>query len=194
MSSFRDFLLRRGRSVPFDLALAMTGVRMGERLLLVGDDPRLFATLAARVGLTGRCAIVVASEAAAARVEAAGAEAGVLLEEVRRAALPSLPVGDGEFDVAVAAAGPTLVTAPDAARTAVVQALHRALRQGGRLIVVEGQPRRAFGLLPGEGPAVGALGKEGDVEALLGSAGFRPVRVLAHRAGQRFIEGLKSQK
>ena len=53
MSSFRDFLFDRGRSERYALALAMIGVRMGERLLMVGDDAPLASQLAAKVGLTG---------------------------------------------------------------------------------------------------------------------------------------------
>ncbi len=94
MSSFRDFLFDRGRSRRYALALAMTGVRLGERLLMVGDDAPLAAQLAAKVGLTGRSVVVVGSEAAAARVTAAAAEAGVLMEDVRVGALPALPVDD----------------------------------------------------------------------------------------------------
>ena len=61
MSNFRDFLFNRDRQSPYALAVAMMGVRMGERLLLVGDDARLFAQLAGKVGLTGRSIVVVGS-------------------------------------------------------------------------------------------------------------------------------------
>ena len=40
MSNFRDFLFNRDPSAAWALTLAMTGVRMGERQLLVGDDAR----------------------------------------------------------------------------------------------------------------------------------------------------------
>ena len=151
MSNFRDFLFDRGRSRRYALALAMTGVRMGERLLMVGDDAQLAAQLAAKVGLTGRSVVVVGSEDAAARVTAAAAEAGVLLEDIRVVALPALPVDEGAFDAAVVDAGPTFLTALDGpGRLALARSLATALRPAGRLIVVEGQPRVGIQAVPGE--------------------------------------------
>jgi hypothetical protein len=192
MSSFRDFIFSRDRSGPYGLALAMAGVRMGERLLLVGDDALLFAQFATKVGLTGRCAIVVGSGDAAARVEAAGADAGVLVEEVKVGVLPALPVGDGEFDVAVMEAGPTLLTRLDGpGRIELARSLHRALRTSGRLVVVEGHPRTMFGVFRGQPAGLEAFRAGGGAATLLQAAGFQPVRVLADRDGQRFTEGLK---
>jgi SAM-dependent methyltransferase len=195
MSNFRDFLFDRGRSRRYALALAMTGVRMGERLLMVGDDAPLAAQLAAKVGLTGRSVVVVGSEAAAARVTAAAAEAGVLLEDVRVGALPALPVDDGAFDAAVVDAGPTFLTALDGpGRLDLARSLARSLRPAGRLIVVEGQPRSAFALFRGgarHAVPLRAFRAAGGATTLLEAAGLRPVRLLADREGQRFTEGLK---
>jgi SAM-dependent methyltransferase len=192
MSSFRDFIFSRDRSGPYALALAMTGVRLGERLLLVGDDAVQIAQFAAKVGLTGRCAVVVGSEESAARVEAAAADAGVLLEEVTCGALPALPVGDGEFDVAVLEAGPTLLTRLDGpGRSELAQSFHRALRTSGRLVVVEGHPPTLFRRFHSLPAGLEAFRAGGGALALLQTAGFHPVRVLADRNGQRFTEGLK---
>jgi SAM-dependent methyltransferase len=192
MSSFRDFLFDRGRAQRYALALAMTGVRMGERLLMVGDDAPLSAHLAAKVGLTGRCVVVASSEAAAARVTAAAAEAGVLLEDVRCGALPSLPVDDAAFDAAVLSAGPAILTGLDgAARAALARSLARALRPGGRVIVVEGQPKTMFNPFPARPAGLDAFRATGGATTLLETAGFHPVRLLADRDGQRFTEGLK---
>lgn len=192
MSNFRDFLFDRGRSRRFALALAMTGVRMGERLLMVGDDAPLAAQLAAKVGLTGRSVVVVGSEAAAARVTAAAAEAGVLLEDVRVGALPTLPVDEGAFDAAVVDAGPTFLTALDGpGRLALARSLARALRPAGRLIVVEGQPGSTFKPFQAKPAGLDAFRAAGGATALLETAGFRPVRLLADRDGQRFTEGLR---
>jgi SAM-dependent methyltransferase len=192
MSNFRDFLFDRGRSRRFALALAMTGVRMGERLLMVGDDAPLAAQLAAKVGLTGRSVVVVGSEAAAARVTAAAAEAGVLLEDVRVGALPALPVDEGAFDAAVVDAGPTFLTALDGpGRLALARSLARALRPAGRLIVVEGQPKSPFTLFQARPAGLDAFRAVGGATMLLGAAGFHQVRLLTDRDGQRFTEGLK---
>jgi SAM-dependent methyltransferase len=192
MSSFRDFLFDRGRSRRYALALAMTGVRMGERLLMVGDDAPLAVQLAAKVGLTGRSVVVVGSEAAAARFTAAAAEAGVLLEDIRVGPLPALPVDDGEFDAALVDAGPTFLTALDGpGRSDLVRSLARALRPGGRLIVVEGRPKSPFKPIQARPAGLDAFRAAGGATALLEAAGFRPVRLLADRDGQRFTEGLR---
>lgn len=192
MSNFRDFLFNRDHSAGWALALAMTGVRMGERQLLVGDDEALFAQLAGKAGLTGRVAVVVGTEQAAARVEAAAAALGVLIEDVRRAALPELPVGNGEFDLAVVNAGPSFLALGPTDRQTLALAVYRALRVGGRLIVVEGQPARFLGLRRGHPAGLKAFRAAGGAEPLLDAAGFRPVRLIAEREGQRFTEGIKT--
>jgi SAM-dependent methyltransferase len=192
MSSFRDFLFDHDRSRRYALALAMTGVRMGERLLMVGDDAPLAAQLAAKVGLTGRSVVVVVSEAAAARVSAAAAEAGVLMEDVRVSALPALPVDEGAFDVAVVDAGPTFLIALDGpGRVDLARSLAAALRPTGRLIVVEGQPKSPFTLFQAKPAGLDAFRAAGGATTLLETAGFHPVRLLADREGQRFTEGLR---
>jgi SAM-dependent methyltransferase len=193
MSSFRDFLFDRGRSERYKLAIAMTGVRMGERLLMVGDDAGLEAQLAAKLGLTGRCSVLVASEAAAARVTAAAAEAGVLLEDLRVAPLPALPVDDSAFDVAVVDAGPTfLLHLDEAGRAELARSLARALRPSGRLVVVEGRPQSPLNPFRGagrHGVPLASFRAGGGATALLEAAGFYPIRLLADRDGQRFTEG-----
>ncbi len=192
MSGFRDFLFDRGRSQRYALALAMTGVRMGERLLMVVDDGPLAVQLAAKVGLTGRSVVVVGSEAAATRIAAAAIQAGVLLEDIRVAALPALPVDDGAFDAAVVDAGPTFLTALDGpGRSDLVRSLARALRPGGRLIIVEGRPRSPFKPIQARPPGLDAFRAAGGATAVLDGAGFHPVRLLADRDGQRFTEGLR---
>jgi SAM-dependent methyltransferase len=191
MSNFRDFLFNRDHSASWTLALAMVGARMGERQLLVGDDAALFAQLAGKAGLTGQVTVVVGDEAAAARVEAAAARRGVLVENIRRAELPDVPVEDGGFDVAVANAGPAFLALTPAGRASLAAGIHRALRPGGRLIVVEGQPPRLLGLRRSQPEGIGDFLADGGAPALLQAAGFRPVRLLAERQGQRFTEGIR---
>lgn len=193
MSNFRDFLFNRDRGTPYSLAVAMVALRMGERLLLVGDDARLFAHLAGKVGLTGRVVAVAGSPEAAAAVTAEAAALGILLEEVTSVAFPSLPVGDGEFDVAVLNVGPAMLSGLNPERRLdLARSLGRTLRPNGRLVIVEGQPKRLFGLVGG-GPTPGldSFQAEGGAAGLLEAAGFHPVRVLADRDGQRFTEGLR---
>ncbi len=192
MSTFRDFLFNRDHSAAWTLAFAMIGVRMGERELLVGDDAALFAQLAGKAGLTGRSTVVVGSQAVAARVEAAAAGLGVLVEDIRQAALPDLPVENAAFDVAVLNAGQSFLALSDDGRLSLAIGIHRALRGGGRLVVVEGQPPRFLGLVRSGQPGLDAFRASGGAARLLESAGFRPVRLLADRDGQRFTEGLKT--
>jgi SAM-dependent methyltransferase len=192
MSSFRDFLFDRGRSRRYALAVAMTGVRMGERLLVVGDNAPLAAQLAAKVGLTGRSVVVVGSEDAAGRAAASAAEAGVLFEAVTVAALPALPVEDGAFDAVVVDVGQAFLTGLDAARRLeLARSISRALRPGGRAIVVEGRPRSSFKPFRAKPAGLDAFRAAGGAARLLEAAGFHPVRLLADREGQRFTEGLR---
>jgi hypothetical protein len=191
MSTFRDFLFNRDHSAAWALAFAMTGVRMGERQLLVGDDAALFATLGSKVGLTGRITVVVGSEQVAARVEAAAAARGVLIEDIRRAALPEVPVEEDAFDVAVLNAGPSFLALGENERASLVLGVLRALRTAGRMVVVEGQPPRFFGLSRAQPAGLAAFHAAGGATRLLAAAGFKPVRLLAEREGQRFTEGMK---
>jgi ubiquinone/menaquinone biosynthesis C-methylase UbiE len=184
-------IFRKGPG-PDALAIAVVGVRMGNRLLDVGaGTARLFAALAGKVGLTGRAFAVVASPEAATRVKAAAARAGVLVD-VETTAWPQLPVEDAAFDVAVLDTGDGLLGAVDApTRRALAGEVLRALRPGGRVIVLERQPRGLLAALTGGGGAGQPLPR-GEAGALLSSAGFKPVRLLAEREGQRFTEGWKT--
>ena len=192
MSNFRDFIFNRDPSAAWSLALAMIAVRMGERQLLVGDDPQLFAFLAQKAGLTGRVAVVVGNGEAGVGIEAAAARVGVLIEDVRRAALPELPVEDGAFDVAVVNIGPSFLALGPADQGNLASSIYRALRSGGRLIVVEGQPPGFLGFKRPAVPGLDAFRSAGGASPLLERAGFRPVRLLADREGQRFTEGIKT--
>jgi hypothetical protein len=192
MSTFRDFLFNRDHSAAWTLAFAMTGVRLGERALLVGDDAALFAQLAGKAGLTGKVAVVVSSQAAAARVEGAAGALGVLVEDIRQAALPDIPVDESAFDVAVLNAGAAFLALGEGERVSLAAGVLRALRAGGRLIIVEGQPPKLLGLVRSSQPGLQAFHASGGAVHLLENTGFRPVRLLADREGQRFTEGLKA--
>jgi SAM-dependent methyltransferase len=193
MSNFKDFIFNRDKGAPYALAVAMIGLRLGERLLLAGDDAPLFAHLAGRVGLTGRAVVAAGSAETVARVQAEASALGVLLEDIKQAEFPDLPVGEGEFDVAVLNAGPAVLAGLDGERRIeLARDLGRALRPNGRLVIVEGAPKKLFGLVGGG--AVSGLDRfraEGGAEKLLETAGFHPVRVLADRDGQRFTEGIR---
>src|SRR5204862_7623281 len=95
----RDMFLKRDN--PYTLVVGMTGVKMGDRLLQVGcaHGARLGA-VAAKVGLSGRAAVVVPDESSAERARKGAANAGVLVD-VDVAPATRLPLDDHTFDLAV---------------------------------------------------------------------------------------------
>jgi ubiquinone/menaquinone biosynthesis C-methylase UbiE len=176
------------------LPVTMSGVRMGERLLQIGvDDARLAGQLAAKVGLSGHAAMVVSDEAAADRARAGIADAGGLVDlQVTR--LDALPFPPESFDAVVVHNMNNLLTSIDASRrTQVVNEWRRALRVGGRIVVIESGMRSGIGALLRPGPKPDAdYQRSGGTLAALEAAGFRPVRLLGDREGFKFIEGLKT--
>ncbi len=181
-------IFRKGPG-PHALPLAVVGLRLGNRFLDVGADAgALFAEMAGKVGLTGHACAVVGSDSAAVRVKAAAAKGGVLAD-VKVTAWPGLPVDDASVDVAVVdnTAG-LLGSLDDAVRAHLAVEVLRTLRPGGRAIVLDRQPRGVLAALTGRGSAGWPAAS---VTAWLTSAGFKPVRLLAEREGQRFTEGWK---
>lgn len=181
-------IFRRGPG-PHALPLAVVGVRLGNRILDVGADAgSLFAEMAGKVGLTGQASAIVSSEGAAARVRAAAAKAGVLAD-VETTSWPRLPVGDATFDVAVVDNTSGLLASLDeATRAALGREVFRALRPGGRALVLDGATRGLLATFAGRG---GPVWPAASASAWLGAAGFKPVRLLGEREGQRFTEGWK---
>jgi ubiquinone/menaquinone biosynthesis C-methylase UbiE len=180
------------KSAPTDpLAVTMTGVKLGDRFLAIGlGDPLLTAALAAKAGLTGRACAVDADPARVKDGAAAVEREGALVEAVH-APWSALPYEDGSFDVAVIR--DVLATLPGEARTLAARAVLRALRPGGRVVVIESGGRGGFvgSLLnrtPGADPDYAAAG--GAVAALT-RAGFAAVRQLAEHEGHVFVEGIK---
>jgi len=169
---------------PYALAIAMTGVRLGERLLEIGSGtPGLFGALAQKTGLSGHAAGVADDPPGAAALEQGGVEAGALVD-VEVASPASLPYDQESFDLVVVDA--TAMPADKAA--AWLPEAFRVLRAGGRLIVAQrtGGFRLwgVFELRSSSGPANAVI-------RALQTSGYRPVRKIAERDGWRFTEGLK---
>jgi len=168
------------------LQVSMTGVKMGERFLLVGcDDPVLLAGLGAKVGLSGGAAVVTFDEHQAVAARRAADREGFLLE-ARMAPDGAIAFDEDGFDMVVVDDTRGAFAARDEAfRQRVLSDAYRVLRRGGRLEVVEG--------LGGTGPLARPTVRPSgyDAVASLEHAAFKPVRVLAEVTNFRFVEGLK---
>jgi ubiquinone/menaquinone biosynthesis C-methylase UbiE len=176
------------RDDPHLLAVRMTGVKMGDRLLQIGcaHGGRL-AAIAAQVGLSGRAVAVVPNQADADRARKGAARAGVLVE-VEQASPTRLPADEQAFDVAIIDdTGGLLAGMTAADRSAAVREAVRVLRPGGRLMVIGSAPRGGLAGLLARGPKHAAL----DARPALESDGLRAVRRLAERDGLVFVEGIK---
>jgi SAM-dependent methyltransferase len=175
------------------LPIAMTGVRMGERLLQIGiDDPATVGALAKKVGLSGVNALAAPDEGAARRAEAAAGAAGALID-VQVARWGAFPFEAGTFDVVVVhSARGLLASLRPEDRVACIQEARRMLRQGGRIVVIESAPRGGLaGLLRGH-RVNEHYAAAGGARGALTAEGFKPVRILGEAEGYVFAEGLKS--
>ena len=176
------------------LPVTMSGVRMGERLLQVGmDDASLVGVLAAKVGLSGAAAIVVADAAGGERARAQALNAGVLMD-VHVSPLDRIPLGDAGIDVVIVHNGGGEIARLDAAtRGQAAREWHRVLRPGGRAMIIDRAPRRGLRAMVGGGsPDSAGYAHGGGSLAVLESGGFRPVRTVGEVEGLTFTEGLKS--
>jgi len=170
------------------LAVAMSGIGRGERVLQVGvDEPSVAAAIAARPGLNGQAVIVVPDETSAERTRRAVADTGALVEVVVHAP-ESLPFDEGSFDAAVVHNRGRWLAAADRPGSRAVAECLRVLRGGGRALVLEaGTPTGLLARLRSGGRTGGGQ----RAEEILAAAGFRAVRMLADRDGYRFVEGVK---
>jgi SAM-dependent methyltransferase len=164
------------------MIVAMTGVRLGQRLLIIAErDPSIPQELGAKVGLTGRILALAADESGASRLAARVLRHGVLIDTAA-IALP-LPTEDDGFDAAIVderhARDERLSLA------ALLPELLRAVRPGGRVLVLRPAGRRwlegLFGWQP-EPPDVTPV-----VQAL-SAAGFHNPRPVGTRSGVAFVE------
>ena len=180
------------RDDPYALVVGMTGVKMGDRLALVGcaHGGRLGA-IALKVGLSGRAVAVVADESAADRVRAGAAQAGVLVD-VEIAPPTRLPLDPDSIDLAVvddAAGAVGGLRQPE--RSNAMRELARVVRPGGRVVLIGALPPRGLGALLKRGEASPPFVSSADAAKALQAYGFRSVRTLAERDGLVFVEAIK---
>jgi ubiquinone/menaquinone biosynthesis C-methylase UbiE len=182
-------LLRIFRTTGQPLALSMAGIRMGDRLLMVGcGDPLLLAQLAVKTGLTGRAfATDVRPDLTAEAARVAPLEGALI--ETATAPWGVLPLEAGTFDVAVIRH--VFAGIPDAERIACANEVRRVLRPGGRCVVIDLARRSAFGGLLSRAALDPSYIARGGAVGVLEAAGFRAARVLADREGFTFSEAAK---
>jgi ubiquinone/menaquinone biosynthesis C-methylase UbiE len=178
------------------LSVSMAGVKLGDRLLVVGcSDPRLIAALAAKAGLTGRACALDEDSARAEKAEQVALQEGALIETFA-APYHSMPFDPASFDVVVlrdVVRGRATIPGPvPAAGAGLLSEVRRVLRAGGRCLVIEtSQHRGPSGLaaLFGSPAPSEASAESHALNAALTSAGFVAVRTLAEREGLLFVEG-----
>jgi ubiquinone/menaquinone biosynthesis C-methylase UbiE len=180
------------RQDPYQLAVGMTGVKLGDRLVQVGcgDGGRLGA-IAGNVGLSGSAVVVAPDESSAARARKGAANAGVLVE-VEVAPPSRLPLDDDSIDLAVVddTAG-VLGSLPAEDRARSIRELLRVLRPGGRVMIIGSAPRSGLGALLSRASVGPPFAASGEANKALQADGFRMVRTLAERDGLAFVEGVK---
>lgn len=165
--------LVRGDTRQADMIVSMTGIKLGERLLVIGlADGRILAALGAKVGLTGRACGIDASPEVATRAARFAEKEGVLVE-VRPAPAGDLPFEPGGFDIVVVRAVGNLSS--EATLRQALAAAATALREGGRCEIL----------------ADTASDAGASLVALFGSCGYRGGRVLANRDGLLYVEAVK---
>lgn len=179
--------LKKSTSEP--LAVSITGVKLGDRLLIVGlSDPPLAAVLALKAGLTGRAAAVDADASVVARASGAIEREGALVE-TSQSAWDTLPFDDASFDLALVRN--VLMTLTPAAGRALLQQVYRVLRPGGRVLVVDGSAATGLRALVAGRTIDPAYAGGGGAKAILDALPFSGVRVLAEHGGLVFTEGVK---
>jgi ubiquinone/menaquinone biosynthesis C-methylase UbiE len=189
-----SLFLRRSKQTRDPLTVAMCGVRLGERVLQIGvDDARLVGLIAAKTGLSGSAACVVADQQQASKAKSGADQAGVLVD-IAVVPAGTLPHPDAGFDVTVIHSVSGLLASLEAStRGTLLSESARVLRPGGRIIVIEPGTRTGLSSVLHPVPAAQApYDAAGGTLADLRAAGFSPVRELADQEGLRFAEGLRA--
>ncbi|HVL66686.1 MAG TPA: methyltransferase domain-containing protein [Vicinamibacterales bacterium] len=167
------------------LIVSMTGLRIGDRVLILGaGEPKGLALLAQKPGLSGRVCVVDDDPARTGRAAETAAREGALVE-AETAPVTMLPFDAGSFDVVVV--NHLLPSLAGDRQIAALNEASRVLRGGGRCIVIQRAPRSGLGALFGRGGQMPPT----QVEAALTAASFRGVRTLADRDGLLFVEGAR---
>ena len=178
------------------MAIAMTGVALGDRLLCVGcTDSSLLGAIGSKVGLSGRICAVVPNEIESARAIRAAEKTGFLLDLEMVPGLIHIPFEDEAFNLIVIDNQEGLHSGlrPEE-RVGLLQAARRTLQPRGRIVIIERGPRPGLGALfrPANTPPVDPhYQSSGGAITALQAEGFRAARLLAERNGLSFFEGVR---
>jgi ubiquinone/menaquinone biosynthesis C-methylase UbiE len=191
-ASHVPFFRRAGQK--HSVAIAMTGVALGDRLLQVGcTDASLLGAIGSKVGLSGRVCAVVPDDTHAARAKRAAEKSGFLLE-LETGNLEHFPFEDAAFNLIVVDNQDGMLSSlrPEH-RVATLQEARRALAPRGRIVVIERAARGGLGALFGSTAPVPVDPhyKSSGAVAALEAEGFRAARLLAERDGVSFFEGVR---
>lgn len=173
----------------------MTGVALGDRLLLVGcTDASLLGAIGSKVGWSGRVCAIVPDDAHAQRARRGAGQSGFLLE-LEIGNLGNFPFEDGTFNLIVVDNQEGLLSSmrPEQ-RVAALQQAFRTLSPRGRIVVMERAARGGLGALfgsPAAAPIDPRYKSSGGALVALEAEGFRSVRLLAERGGLSFFEGVR---
>ena len=175
------------RSTLDPLSVSMVGVKLADRVLVVGcRDPLLIASLAIKAGLTGRTCAVDRVEGLVREAERVALAEGALVEFKAEEIVP-LPYDSDSFDVVVLRDVVRGLDAPNP--HALAAECLRALRKGGRCMVIDGLgPVKSWMWERTTPPNREA---EKVMTDAMTSAGFVAVRTLAERNGVLFLEAVK---
>jgi ubiquinone/menaquinone biosynthesis C-methylase UbiE len=180
------------RQDPYQLAVGMTGVKLGDRLTQIGcPDGGRMAAIASKVGLSGRAVVVAPDEYSAVLARKGAANAGVLVE-VEVAPPTRLPLENDGTDLVIVddTAGVVgLLRSED--RAAAMRELLRIVRPGGRVMILGSAPRAGLGGLLHRGTQGPPFALSGDANKSFLNEGFAMVRTLAERDGLVFVEAVK---
>lgn len=171
------------------LAVTMSGVKLGDRVLVLGcGDARLIAGIAIKAGLTGRACALDQSGDRSTRTAAAVEREGALIESFT-APWSALPFDTSSFDLVVI--NDVLPGLPPEPRVRCVQEAWRVVRPGGRCVVIDRAARGGLGGLIGKRAGDQQYTAAGSAPTALQAEGFAATRVLAEREGHIFVEGVK---
>jgi hypothetical protein len=152
--------------------VAMTGVRLGDKVHFWGSRAAILLPLAAKSGLSGQ--VTVVSPDPAPLLATAEGE-GLLVD-----ANPADP--SAGYDLAVVHTEPGWIGS--------LAPLLAASRPGGRLVVIAGEP--SSGLLGRLRGSTAPAPTDADVTAAMTSSGWQRVRPIGERDGMRFVEGVRT--